>query len=283
MGSSPGFGSTPCDFDATSVAPSPSSDSLSLRLRVYAPLTSPQRVTRWLILQKARGQIARATLPLLVSIRFQVLFHSGHPGSFHLSLTVLVHYRSSKVFSLGEWTPLLPTGLACPVVLKLPTGAPPLSDTGLSPPLVGLSSAFLLAVWFLTPRGWCSSPRRRLQPRPRNAYTLARGRFGLFPFRSPLLGICSLFLGVLRCFSSPRALLYAYAFSVGCPGIPPGGFPHSDISGSTLIGSSPKLFAACHVLLRPLTPRHPPYALSSLICLLATCTCFRICRTLFSF
>ena len=58
-------------------------------------------------------------LPLLVSTRFQVLFHSGYPGSFHLSLTVLVHYRSPRVFSLGKWTPLLPTGLACPVVLKL--------------------------------------------------------------------------------------------------------------------------------------------------------------------
>ena len=33
-------------------------------------------------------------LPLLVGIRFQVLFHSPHRGSFHLSLTVLVHYRS---------------------------------------------------------------------------------------------------------------------------------------------------------------------------------------------
>ena len=37
-------------------------------------------------------------------------FHSPHGGSFHLSLTVLVHYRSPKVFSLGEWSPLLPTG-----------------------------------------------------------------------------------------------------------------------------------------------------------------------------
>jgi hypothetical protein len=32
-------------------------------------------------------------LPLLVSKRFQVLFHSPHRGAFHLSLTVLVHYR----------------------------------------------------------------------------------------------------------------------------------------------------------------------------------------------
>ena len=29
-----------------------------------------------------------------------VLFHSPLRGSFHLSLTVLVHYRSSKIFSL---------------------------------------------------------------------------------------------------------------------------------------------------------------------------------------
>ena len=58
------------------------------------------------------------TLRLLVGIRFQVLFHSPRWGSFHLSLTVLVHYRSSRVFSLGEWTPQIPTGLACPVVLK---------------------------------------------------------------------------------------------------------------------------------------------------------------------
>ena len=39
------------------------------------------------------------------------------------------------------------------------------------------------------------------------------------------------------------------------------GFPHSDISGSTLICSSPKLFAAYHVLHRLLMPRHSPCAL----------------------
>ena len=32
-------------------------------------------------------------------------------GAFHLSLTVLVHYRSLKVFSLGGWSPQLPTSL----------------------------------------------------------------------------------------------------------------------------------------------------------------------------
>ena len=42
------------------------------------------------------------------------------------------------------------------------------------------------------------------------------------------------------------------------------GFPHSDISGSKDICSSPKLFAAYHVLHRLLVPRHPPYALISI-------------------
>ena len=46
--------------------------------------------------------------------------------------------------------------------------------------------------------------------------------------------------------------------------ITPCGLPHSDISGSMLVCSSPKLFAAYHVLLRLLTPRHPSCALSSL-------------------
>ncbi len=45
----------------------------------------------------------------------------------------------------------------------------------------------------------------------------------------------------------------------------PAGFPHSEISGSQLVCSSPELIAAYHVLHRLLTPRHPPSALSSLI------------------
>src|SRR5512139_1822581 len=50
-------------------------------------------------------------------------FHSPHRGSFHLSLTVLLRYRSSRVFSLGGWTPLLHTGLACPVLLRVPASS----------------------------------------------------------------------------------------------------------------------------------------------------------------
>ena len=39
------------------------------------------------------------------------------------------------------------------------------------------------------------------------------------------------------------------------------GFPHSEISGSMDICSSPKLIAAYHVFHRLLVPRHPPCAL----------------------
>ena len=41
-------------------------------------------------------------------------------------------------------------------------------------------------------------------------------------------------------------------------------FPHSEISGLSRICRSPKLIAACHVLLRLLMPRHSPCALISL-------------------
>ena len=50
------------------------------------------------------------------------------------------------------------------------------------------------------------------------------------------------------------------------------GFPHSDISGSMDICSSPKLFAAYHVFHRLLVPRHPPCALNHLT--IASLTCY---------
>ena len=92
-------------------------------------------------------------------------------------------------------------------------------------------------------------------------------RFGLFPFRSPLLRKSFLlsFPPGNEMFQFPRfpphILFYSYAGDY----IAIAGFPHSDICGSMFICNSPQLFAACHVLLRRLVPRHPPYALSSLI------------------
>ena len=43
-----------------------------------------------------------------------------------------------------------------------------------------------------------------------------------------------------------------------------GGFPHSEIFGSKLVRSSPKLIAAYHVLHRLSAPRHPPDTLETL-------------------
>ena len=85
MGGSPGFGS--CN----------NNNKRRLRLAfALAPLLPQLNLllpqTRWLILQKARRHPIKG-LRLLVSTRFQVLFHSPARGTFHLSLTVLVHYR----------------------------------------------------------------------------------------------------------------------------------------------------------------------------------------------
>ena len=173
MGSSPGFVSTPCHSIALFRLAFASASGVT-------PLTWRHRVTRRIILRKARRQACAIRRPhialrLFVSIRFQVLFHSPNRGAFHLSLTVLVHYRSLRVFSLGKWTYLLPAGLACPAVLKVTAGVFTLSPTGLSPSLVGLSSAIRLEIQLPL----C---------RPYNPHSARPPGFGLFPVRSPLLG-----------------------------------------------------------------------------------------------
>src|SRR5690554_896721 len=76
-----------------------------------------------------------------------------------------------------------------------------------------------------------------------------------------------LFLRVLRCFSSPGLPSSTYEFSTRYLDITPSGFPHSDIPGLLLACSSPRLFAAYHVLRRLLVPRHSPFALINLTCL----------------
>ena len=48
------------------------------------------------------------------------------------------------------------------------------------------------------------------------------------------------------------------------------GLLHSDICGSKVICTSPQLFAACRVLHRQISPRHPPYALTILTYLVSS-------------
>lgn len=65
-------------------------------------------------------------------------------------------------------------------------------------------------------------------------------------------------------FQFRRFPTHGYLIHHALPEVSSGGFPHSDISGSKLACSSPKLFAAYHVLHRLIVPRHPSCALSSL-------------------
>ena len=47
-------------------------------------------------------------------MRFQVLFHSPHRGTFHLSLAVLYAIGRWQIFSLGRWSSQIPTGFLVP-------------------------------------------------------------------------------------------------------------------------------------------------------------------------
>jgi hypothetical protein len=101
MGRSPGFGS-------------PGRHSMPFRTRFRSGSTY-----LWLNLATPTNSLAHSTkgtpsppkgLRPAGRRRFQDLFHSPSRGAFHRSLTVLVHYRSPWVFSLGSWATLLPTG-----------------------------------------------------------------------------------------------------------------------------------------------------------------------------
>ena len=90
MGRSLGFASTTANYFALFRLAFASDSPLN-------GLTMLATVTRRLIMQKARRhtEINSALRPL-VSVWFQDLFHSVILGSFHLYLTVLVHYRSLR-------------------------------------------------------------------------------------------------------------------------------------------------------------------------------------------
>ena len=123
-----------------------------------------------------------------------------------------------------------------------------LSLTGLSPSLAGFPKTVLL-----------NSLNQLCGPNP----GMHAPRFGLFRFRSPLLTESHVVFsssGYLDV-SVHRVPFHTLWIGVWMTGVCPAGFPHSDISGSLDICSSPKLFAAYHVFHRLLVPRHPPYAL----------------------
>jgi hypothetical protein len=101
-------------------------------------------------------------------------FSSPLRGTFHLSLTVLVHYRSLKVFSLGGWSPQLPTRFH---VSRGTQDASQRKSTSRYGTLTRSGATFQsLRVGLLPPAAGPTTPVR-----PKT------GWFGLLPVRSPLL------------------------------------------------------------------------------------------------
>ena len=154
----------------------------------------PAPATRRTVLQKVRG--CACALPQLVNIGFQVLFHSPPGVLFTFPSRYLFSIGHLVVFSLRGWSLLFHTGF-------LVSRTTPDSDCYSRASLTGLSPSLVLLprhVQITLPCLCRSIPLVCFQT-----------RFGLFPFRSPLLRksiIFFLFLQVLRCFSSLRSLPY---------------------------------------------------------------------------
>ena len=131
-------------------------------------------------MQKARSQGPEGPLLPLVSTRFQVLFHSPPGVLFTFPSRYSCTIGRGRVFSLGGWSPQIqPELLDSSGLLGYRCHSPmDASATGLSPPAVGRSRP--LRVTPMVGAGQCPAPA----PQPR---TPVEARFGLLPFRSPLL------------------------------------------------------------------------------------------------
>lgn len=126
----------------------------------------------------------------LVDVRFQVLFHLRLTG---LLFTFRSRYFCAigrpEVLSLGRWASRVQAGFhvsdpTWEIVRREP--APfaygPITLCGAPFQVLRLGGAFVTL-----PQGPVPLRRRSPQPRTRNAQGLARARFRLVPFRSPLL------------------------------------------------------------------------------------------------
>ena len=215
---------------------------------------SPRTATRWLILQKARRH-GSCPLRLLVGARFQVLFHSPPGVLFTFPSRYLSAIGHRRVFRLGGWSPLLPTGFH----VSGGTREPPGRARGFAYGAVTLSRrpsqavplprAFLTAMLGgpTTPAAVASAP---VWPLP---LSLATTRGISFDFSSS---------GYLDVSVPPVARPRRMCSGGGCQEVGPGGFSHSETPGSKRVCRSPGTIAACRVLLRLPVPRHPPCALT---------------------
>ena len=247
MGRSLRFGSTTCDSDAL----------FRLAFATATPhgLTLPHIVTRRLILQKARGHFTLAearTLPRLVGTRFQVLFHDPSPGCFSPfphgtgSLSVTREY-----LGLGGGPPGFTRNFTGSVLLGIPSRESSEFRVRGYHPLCRrfpTSSATQTICNSLPDQQlWLNGPAT---PTTQRLPALTRDRFGLFPFRSPLLResrLLSLPVGT-EMFHFPTLPPPALCVQAGATGHYTRQVSHSEIPGSK---SGCRLPGAYRRLLRP--------------------------------
>jgi len=143
MGSSPGFGSAPCDCTAEAVPPLrerrpvqtrfPSASairSLKLATRCNSPAHSSIGTPSGIPIPEGIG----IALRLSVGARFQVLFHSPPGVLFTVPSRYSCAIGRQGYLALEGGPPSFPRGSTCPAVLRNVTQeVPALSPTGLSP------------------------------------------------------------------------------------------------------------------------------------------------------
>ena len=186
---SPGFASAHADS-------TPYSGSLSLRMRASSRLSSPAKATRRLIMQKARRHAHKARSDRLRAHGFRICFNLLGGVLFTFPSRYWYAIGLAGVFSLAGWSRRIQAGLHVSRPTQDAARGTKASATGLSPSAAPLSRRPRLA--FVPPQARSYNPGGARR----------RPRFGLLPFRSPLLGESLdyfLFLRVLRCFSSPRS------------------------------------------------------------------------------
>ena len=145
----------------------------------------------------------------LVSVWFQGLFHSVIHGAFHLSLTVLVHYRSLRSIQPYRMVPAVSD--------RVPR-APPYS--GYCYYLFILPIRDYHPLWLLFPK-YSNSINSKYRS-PTTPILPKQYWFGLLPFRSPLLWESLLFSSPpptqMFQFSGFAHLAMQYIFNIlGCP------------------------------------------------------------------
>ena len=240
MGRSLGFASAAGNY-------MPCSDSLSLRLRGSCRLTSLTTATRRFIMQKARHHTTkgaltacRRTVSGTFSLPYCGCFSPFPHGTGSLSV-------SGECLALADGPAGFTQGSTCPALLGMTLAFGTSSRKGLSPAAAPRSKGFR-----------SSSVTRIALPQPRGGLN-PRG-LGCAPFARHYLGYHVLFSlpPGTKMFQFPG---FASRTGFGMTGRQPAGLPHSDIRGSKVACTSPRLFAACHVFLRLPEPRHPPYAL----------------------